>query len=365
MLSLERVKSGNATMIKLLLNGEEVSHLWVIDFEMRIRTAVVRMGGIAGVWTDERHRLKGYATQVLRDSLRFMKEEGYDVSLLFGIPNFYHRFGYATVLPRYKVFLEAKNLPSEESEITVRPYSPQDKEGVLRIYEENNKGRTGTIVRSPERWEGFSKGSGWGILPLPLVFLRGEELVGYMVEDKEGEAVISDMGVTDRRVFHSMLREIKRDCERKGKERACLVMPPDFPFVEFCQRYEARLEIEFPHNRDGMGRIINLEGLFKKLEGYLGRCWDGKHRGVLSIHTEIGEVSLELREGEVEVLPIGEGDWNLDIPQAKLMQLVMGYRSIDDLLLDGDVLLEGEEGAEILRKFFPRGFAHCWLTDAF
>ena len=64
------------------------------------------MGGIAGVDTNEEHRNKGYSRRVMEDCTAFMTENGFDVAMLFGIPNFYPKFGYATVIPETWIYLE-------------------------------------------------------------------------------------------------------------------------------------------------------------------------------------------------------------------------------------------------------------------
>ncbi|MDE2697520.1 MAG: hypothetical protein OXI23_01495, partial [Gemmatimonadota bacterium] len=44
--------------ISLLLDEQAVSGLGVVKKHMQIDSAVVKMGGIAGVWTDSNHRRK-------------------------------------------------------------------------------------------------------------------------------------------------------------------------------------------------------------------------------------------------------------------------------------------------------------------
>ena len=82
----------------MLVDGELVCWLGVIDYTMRIGTTQVRMAGIAGVETKEPHRMKGYMRDLLNGTLVYMQTQGYDISMLFGIPDFYPKFGYATCL---------------------------------------------------------------------------------------------------------------------------------------------------------------------------------------------------------------------------------------------------------------------------
>jgi GNAT superfamily N-acetyltransferase len=367
-MEIRKERQDGATKLILVVDGEAVSWLWVIDYEMRIGSAVMKMGGIAGVWTEEKHRLKGYASKVLNASIEFMKEEGYDVSLLFGIPNFYHRFGYATVLPRYTAEIDMRNIPSSSPRFRMEPYDDRFREAVLGIYQENNKGRTGTIVRSKERWGGFSHGNEWSSKALPYVLLDGEEVVAYFVIDSK-EPMVIELGYKkpDKEIFSAILSQIRQFSEERESPIFKFSLPPDFLFTEFCQRYDLRLNIEFPENRDGMGRVINIITFLYKLQDvFRSRIGYNSVEGILIIETEIGEVPFDIKKDTVFFMPfLPPSGWRLKIPQAKLMQLAMGYRTIDELLLDEDVSLEGEEALPILRKLFPKQFPFFWPADRF
>ncbi len=369
-MEIKKARQERATKLTLFVGGEPVSHLWVIDYKMRIGSSIVRMGGIAGVWTEEKHRLKGYASRVLNYSLEFMREEGYDVSLLFGIPNFYHRFGYATVLPYYTAQLETEHLPSFQSRFKAEPFGPKFRGPLLHIYNHNNATRTGTLVRSPQEWETFTHGSGWSSKAIAYVILDGEEVVGYIVADeKDKPFVIIEVGYNEpsSELFSSLLTQIKFFAEERNSPIIHLSLPPDDPFMEFCQRYDLKLTIEFPFNRDGMGRIVNLETLFSKIQGTLrNRLLGNNLGGKLAIRTDIGEISMNIQEDMLFISPnLDNSTWVLTIPQNKLMQLIMGYRSVDDILLDEDVHLNNSQGIPLLRRLFPKGFPHLSIPDRF
>lgn len=369
-MEIRKEKQEKSTKLTLFVDEEPVSHLWVIDYEMRIGGAVVRMGGIAGVWTEEKHRLKGYASRVLNNSVEFMREEGYDVSLLFGIPNFYHRFGYATVLPFYTARLETKLLPSLPIPFKVEAFGPTYKEAVLKIYNENNAKRTGTIVRSVGKWETFTHGSGWSTKAIAYVFLDKEDVIAYLVADEEGEPNVIEVGYREPslQLFSSLLAKIKFYAEERKSPIVNLYLSPDDPFMDFCQRYDLKLTVEYPLNRDGMGRIINLTTLFQKIQPILSdRLTGNEIKGKLKIKTDIGELVFAIERDSLSVHNncCDEPDWEWIIPQNKLMQLVMGYRSVGDVLLDEDVCLSSGEVIPILGKLFPKGFPHLSIPDRF
>ena len=90
----------------LEVGGELASELWVVDVTVRAWGAELRSAGIAGVATPKPHRMKGYARRLMEACERFTADRRYEISTLFGIPDFYHRFGYATICPECEIRIE-------------------------------------------------------------------------------------------------------------------------------------------------------------------------------------------------------------------------------------------------------------------
>ena len=82
---------------KLLVNETDVSSLAIIPLRMRIGAAIVRVDGIGGVETPEAHRMRGYARRLLETTVEHMRRGKAALSFLYGIQDFYPKFGYATV----------------------------------------------------------------------------------------------------------------------------------------------------------------------------------------------------------------------------------------------------------------------------
>ncbi|MHC4248632.1 MAG: GNAT family N-acetyltransferase [Planctomycetota bacterium] len=151
-MEIKRAPQEKSTRISLLADSEDVSGLWVHDLTMRIGTVPVRMGGIGGVSTKPDHRKKGYARKVLEDAVGFMRESGYDVSALFGIPDFYPRFGYAVCMPECECSLSTRDAERAEQSLEWSVMSDADAPAVLALYDETNRARTGTLVRVRARF---------------------------------------------------------------------------------------------------------------------------------------------------------------------------------------------------------------------
>ena len=56
--------------------------------------------------------------------------------------------------------------------------------------------------------------------------------------------------------------------------------------------------------------------------------------------------------------------FHLEMPQDKLIQLMMGRRSIEDLITERDVSVPGEI-IPVLEALFPLGHSHVWWSDRF
>ena len=70
------VENDRVWKISLSIEGEaDVSRLWIFAYEMRFGSALLRMGGIGGVGTNDKHRNQGFARHVMEDSTALMAEQ--------------------------------------------------------------------------------------------------------------------------------------------------------------------------------------------------------------------------------------------------------------------------------------------------
>jgi GNAT superfamily N-acetyltransferase len=142
------------------VDGAVVGYLRIFDRRMwlrgaRLRGARLRAAGIGSVATHPDYRRRGLATALLRDTLAFLRREGYHLSFLgteIAAP-FYERLGWRIVRqPSHGApAAEAAGLP-ERPGLTIRPFVPSDLAAVARIHARATRGRTGAVVRSLRYW---------------------------------------------------------------------------------------------------------------------------------------------------------------------------------------------------------------------
>jgi predicted acetyltransferase len=346
----------NTAIREMLIEEQVVCSLQVIDYQMRIGTAQVRMAGIADVETKKEHRMKGYMRILFQDTLAYMQHAGFDVSMLFGIPNFYPKFGYATCMAQPKVSIKTRDAELANTRalpLQPRPLAPADLPMIVDLYNAANAVRTCSLVRSKEIFAGFPLGTGWWMRTEAAVFEQaGRGFAGYAAWDKNEQAL-------DKALYPALLAFFAQQAVTKRCETIRLHMPPDHPFAEFVQRYGCEWTVLHPRQADGMLRIMNQATLFEKLRLELERRLAAARLdalpGTILLRTELGEATVRATSPDCAML---------DLPQDKLIQLISGYRSAHDVLSEPDVKMT--PGSEPLWSvLFPKGQPYVWLADHF
>jgi predicted acetyltransferase len=353
---------------QLMVDDEEVSNLFVVDRQMRIGAATVRMGGIAGVGTGNKHRKRGYASRVLENSTAWMTENGFDCAMLFGIPDFYHRFGYAVCLPDARYELRTRDAETAHSTLEVRPFVPEDREAILDIYAANCADLTGSIARSAQTTL-FPKGSTWESKVEAVVFTDGAGAIqAYAARDLDHDWLrVCEVGVRDLRYAADVARWAADRAVEGRYERVTFLLPPDTPLGAHLAQYGAEQKIRFYRRSDGMGRLLNLESFFAKTSAvWTNRVLraDGVLAGdALRLETDIGGITL-VWTGETIEFGTGEAvESVVTLPQHRLMQSAMGYYSGDNVLAFPEVRANGDPA--LFRALFPRRLPYMWVTDHF
>ena len=128
-------------------DGTIVSTVRVFIRKMYFHGEPISVGGIGEVSTRPEYRKRGLASQLLKDSIRFMEDREIAVSMLHGSQRIYSVEGWETV-PRYYA---KKTLPGrKQQEWYIRPVNFQDSDEVARLaflYDTYSRKFNGTFVR--------------------------------------------------------------------------------------------------------------------------------------------------------------------------------------------------------------------------
>ena len=148
-MKLECLKESESNWKITLSTDEEpnISSLWLGEYQMKYGASLLRMGGVG---TGEAYRHQGFARRIMEESSTWMNSQDFDVAMLFGIPNFYHKFGYATVLRETWIDIEVQDVHNANLEYQIRTFEIENLPEILGIYHSNNADRIGTLIRDPD-----------------------------------------------------------------------------------------------------------------------------------------------------------------------------------------------------------------------
>jgi predicted acetyltransferase len=350
-----------------LVEGERpISWSSVVDRSLRVGKSVVCAGGIGGVGTLREFRRRGYSREVMERAVALMIREGYDISFLHGIQDFYHKYGYATCMAEHEFSLETRDAERVRGGARVRPVKKGDIPQIARIYNRDNAERTGSAVRDQRTWEGLRLGTWWSIRAGVRVVVDPQDRVkGYVAfDDVEHCCRAGEIGGNGEDVFAAILGFLARRAVKLRREQVWVNAPADHLFAVYCREFGMRLHSLYPRNEKPMGRIINLPSCMGKILPELENRWGrGEHGENLCIATDIGGVTLKWA-GEKLVIEEKLKGKKVRLRQEHLMQLLMGYGRPEDLLARRRIVLPREKG-ELMARLFPLQEAQLWWADRF
>ena len=336
-----------------LLNGRIVSTFRIIPLKIRIGCVTVPIGGINNVCSHPRYRKKGHMSALLEDGIQCMRRSGIPISMLHGIPNFYYRFGYASVGCDYKLVVQTRTLVGFSKSLRVRKAKQADLPEMRLLYDGTYGERTCSLVRDDRVWERLAPE-----LRRVRVIVDGSNRVrGYFwLADRRDYFRVTEVCVENNEdVMRTLLAECGRLCRLAVAGEARFDVPPDHHLAVYCRGYDAVMETRYKHNRDWMMRILDVQQLLSVLEPELSRRLQrsrlaGWH-GSFGIETDVGSVFLKVADGTVRCDPTRRRrlSQTVRISQPVLSQLLVGYRSGAEL--GGDCV--PAELREIVAVLFP------------
>ncbi len=370
--SIRYTKQKYGCKVEVLADGKPVSRLRIEDYTMRLGGSWVRMGGIAAVETDPGQRGQGYGRRLLDGAVAYMRRKEYPVSLLFGVPDFYHRFGYTTVL----VSKCAVRVPTAAAEtltatLPVREAGPEDTEALLAIYHADETARSGKLRRTRvSLFPHLAPDAEWFWEARPILVAEQEGTpVAYALGNTEWREENSEWRVflheleAPAAVAHtagtSLIRALAAQAAARRQEWLSFEMLPDAPVLDALRPIGYSQEIMYRRNQGGMGRIIDLAGLANALAEPLSR-----RNEAMASETRVGTIVFRCGGEEAEV-EVGSGrPLAITLPQDALLQLLMGYRGIGELRLEYPACA-AEQDAGVVDALFPRGYPYTWQIDHF
>jgi predicted acetyltransferase len=240
----------------LKVHGKIVSMMMLMRRPLRIGTATVNGAIVAPVATHPDYQGKGYCSAVMRDSIQYMKTQGFDITILWGNPWLYPHYGYSPAMAKTEAVIKVKQeaLPQKRP-YKFRPLSETVLEQITKIYHDNTATRTCAEIRSPTTWD-WRPGGVKANLQV-LTNQRGK-VIGYIALGADwGHACAHEIGVLNDEASEAIFNYLLEIAKNKGLKEFPCIIHPDHPFARFAFWHDGEIRIR-SGGQAGMARLLNL-----------------------------------------------------------------------------------------------------------
>jgi hypothetical protein len=309
--------------------------------------------------------------------------------MLYGITDFYPKFGYVTVGPDSTISLPPlgadEALPAGYRD---RPFGPADLAAVQRLYDRMTAHSVGTAVRPHDGypWTELLEAAHGGNLPschvvtdtdghVAAYVWRGERLsfVRAYTEFRPDELIVAEVTAADSRSAGAALMLCRRWAAEEGARRSVrqvtFFAPHEGPVAAAAMQMTATLARAYGPDGGWMARVLGTSTLFSSLQPELSArlaAANNRFRGTVRVVTEAGEATLGIDADAVRCVPAAADSEALvfRLPQTTLARLALGCFPPEDLLERLQNPLEGQV-MELLQMMFPPRAAQIFLADRF
>jgi len=365
----------------------------------RLENALIKIGGIGSVATDEAYRGQGHCQQILKQASSWMVEEQYDLSLLYAvITPFYEKFGWNVVpQPLYeltigqlaaaqkKIEQSAAMAPDLQRHYTIIPYEDHYLTDLANIYEQFNDNRTFTAKRSGNSWTDRVYWPRWRDAEKLIAIHNGNVVAYGLISPKNNEqsSHIDELCYLPGHEAAALplLQALVKT--RQGLERLAAYLPDDHAIADIILAAGGSYTL----NQDAMWKVLRFVPLLMKIREILqSRLNNSSYKQQpLCIHLSCAgqHAYLHYANGELEITDIGQqGQHYFDITLSQTLfvgSLLQGFdqivslehsRVIDERSRDGQQVDDcsaplTEEARTIMQTLFPKQTSTYYNLDRF
>ncbi|MFW6163014.1 MAG: GNAT family N-acetyltransferase [Planctomycetota bacterium] len=349
--------------------GTPVAHVRVCDRTMRLGAAQVRVGGIGDVCTHPFHRKRGLMRHLFAHVVAFMAAEGYPLSILWGIGEFYDKFGFIACLPGGTLQMPRRQAARLDGPYGGRKASEADVDALVRLHRDDYAVRDGAMKRP---------GRQWAERALSEKFLRvltdgrGRARAAYWAKPEGDALVLREVSLgkgPDRAGVVSVLADMVKLARRCEKPNLRFELPPEHPIGRFARADGCQVRRYYGHRGDGMARIIDLMAICETMAPEWTRLlaaspvasWQGR----LRLATDLGQTDLVIADGQLHPAdPSGDADATLRADQDALTRLLLGFHTPATARFLRAIQSD-DAALPLLTALFPRRAVHVFPADRF
>lgn len=364
--------------------GQIVSSIGLIPQVWHYENIPFGVGRPELVATEPAYRRRGLVRTIFEVIHALSVARGHWVQGITGIPWFYRQFGYEYALPlgggRHFYLTDVPALKEGETEpFQLRPAAPADIPILMQLYERQCAGKLVTTEIDEIRWRydlnGHSQDSIQRV-DVTCILEPGGQAIGYFSTSAHpwnGRLIVWEVVVAEDCSLHAVLPTVTRalKVQAQAYQSPAGIKPKPVTSVRFSLGlehpvYEALSAKLGPFQKPYAWyiRVADLPGFIRHIAPVLEKRLTGSvmsgYSGELKIGFFRGGLRLVFEQGRLTTA----GDWSppdtdqqwdgAEFPPLVFLQLLFGYRSLDELCYAFPDCYADEEPTLLLNALFPR-----------
>ncbi len=347
-----------------VVKGEVVAALRLTTDTLVLGEARLRMGGIGWVTTMPRYRHRGCCRMLMDDAMAYMRRHRYHLSMLFGIPDLYERFGYVTSLAEHCVLVETTEARTFDLPFRVLPAKP----GAIPLFQVLHRGNSAAIPCSILRTTAHFKNRWDRWRDWYALYDDEGRIHAYFIAGVEGNALrVDDVAVAEDGFCAAVLAASGQLAHERGLGRIRFHVPPDHCLARYLLLFRSTHEMHVDRNGGGMLAPIDkgetLESMIPEWENLL------MAHAATELHAECTLVvqndcyRIRVHHGAIDVAA-ASGSSKVSLTSEDFVHLVTGYRHLEDILAVRRSII-APAARQLLTVLFPKRHPYMWRFDRF
>src|SRR5260221_2008078 len=341
---------------------EIVSTTCLIPWNLRFAGVDVRAAQLEMVLTRPDFRGRGLVRTQIKHFEQLVKQRGFDLSFIWGIPYYYRQFGYSYTIDGATIeSLPVWRIPDdplgESLSLRLRPAGLADIPCLTEFFERGNNGLDLSTRRGTEYWSYLLEAARH---PVELVEMaESGEVVGYAVIARSGKIVsILENSLTNAMAALALLQTVKS----QAHDQLQIAWPGNLPLAALARQ----LGSQTVHGGQWLLRIPAMAQFLNKLRPLFERrvansAWH-KLTAEITINLFREAFCWRFEQGKFKSVQslgfvdssMGADGGHLCIPPDAFLRLLFGYRALDELLDAWPDIVVRPEARSLLSTLFPR-----------
>lgn len=204
-------------------HGKIVATLNLIPSEWSVGGVSLKVAEMGNVATLPEYRNRGLIRTLVNEYHKEVVNQGYDLSVIEGIPYFYRQFGYEYAIPLdEEIVIPLERLPSQESMVEIRHFTDKEIPRAMKLLAETQSKFYIHSVRDEQIWKMQQETglTGGHVFEGYAVEENGEMAAYFRLSRKpeQKQLVLREASDTDRRTAETVLSFIKEVGQKNGFE---------------------------------------------------------------------------------------------------------------------------------------------------